>query len=182
MTTIAVIVGSLRKGSFNRLLAQALREVAPASFELNEVAIGELPFYNEDLDTGSPPAQWRSFREQIRNSDAVLFITPEYNRGVPGVVKNAIDVGSRPMKDSIWRGRPSTVISLTRGKLGAMAANHNLKHTLGAIGSPVMAFPEANLGDADSLFDASGKLTNEHTRKFLGNVMTEFDSWIGRFK
>ena len=182
MNNIAVIVGSLRKDSYNRKLAQALIELAPASLQLSEVGIGELPFYNEDLETNSPPAPWQSFRERIRNSDAVLFVTPEYNRGVPGVLKNAIDVGSRPMKDSVWMRRPTTVISLTQGKLGAMAANHNLRHMLAVIGSPVMGYPEAYLGDAGKLFDADGKLSNEETRKFLGKVLSEFDTWIGRFK
>src|SRR5688572_24531679 len=122
MRDIALIVGSLRQGAYTRLVAQALIELAPPALQLNEVGIGELPFYNQDLETETPPAPWRTFRDHIRKSDAVLFVTPEYNRGMPGVLKNAIDVGSRPPKQSVWRGKPALVVSQTPGKLGAMAA------------------------------------------------------------
>lgn len=110
---IGFIVGSLRQGAYTRLLSQAVQEIAQPALKLTEIGIGELPFYNQDLETDTPPAQWVAFRHQVRRNDAILFITPEYNRGMPGAVKNAIDVGSRPMKDSVWNGRPTAVISLT---------------------------------------------------------------------
>jgi chromate reductase len=182
MTNVGFIVGSLRKGAYTRLLSQAVRELAPASLQLSEISIGELPFYNQDLETATPPAQWVSFREQVKGCDAILFITPEYNRGMPGALKNAIDVGTRPPKQSVWRGKPSAVISLTPGKLGAMAAHQQLRHTLSVIGVPVMPSPEIYLAGAGDLFDGSGKLTNEDTRKQLTSMLSDFETWIGRFK
>jgi len=182
MRNIGFIVGSLRKGAYTRLLSQAIQEIAQPSFKLTEIGIGELPFYNQDLETETPPAQWVAFRNQVKQSDAILFITPEYNRGIPAVVKNAVDVGSRPPKDSVWNGRPVAVISLTPGKFGAMTSNQQLRHSLACIGSPVLPLPEAYLGDAAGLFDANGKLSNEDTRKFLAKVLASFETWIGRFK
>jgi NAD(P)H-dependent FMN reductase len=132
MRNVALIVGSLRQGAYSRLVAQALIELAPPTLQLNEVAIGELPFYNQDLETDTPPAPWRTFRDHIRKSDGVVFVTPEYNRGMPGVVKNAIDVGTRPPKESVWRGKPALVISQTPGKLGGMAGHQQLAGDAGA--------------------------------------------------
>lgn len=182
MRNIALIVGSLRQGAYTRLVAQALIELAPPALKLNEVGIGELPFYNQDLETETPPAQWQTFRDHIRKSDAVLFVTPEYNRGMPGVLKNAIDVGSRPPKQSVWRGKPALIVSQTPGKLGAMAAHQQLRLTLSVIGSPAMPAPEVYLPEAGKLFGPDGKLTAEDTRKLLGSVLNDFDTWIGRFQ
>lgn len=179
---IGFIVGSLRQGAYTRLLSQAVQEIAQPALKLTEIGIGELPFYNQDLETDTPPAQWVAFRHQVRRNDAILFITPEYNRGMPGAVKNAIDVGSRPMKDSVWNGRPTAVISLTPGKLGAMAGNQQLRQTLSVIGSPVLPRPEAYIGNAAALFDDKGKLSSDETRKFLGKALADFETWIGRFK
>lgn len=181
MRNIGFIVGSLRKGAYTRLLSQAIGELAPSSFKLSEIGIGELPFYNQDLETETPPAQWVSFRNQVRSCDAILFITPEYNRGMPGALKNAIDVGSRPPKQSVWRGKPAAVVSLTPGKLGAMAANQQLRLSLSVIGVPVMPSPELYLAGAGELFDGGGKLVREDTRKLLTTALDEFDTWIGRF-
>jgi chromate reductase len=182
MRNIALIVGSLRQGAYTRLVAQALIELAPPALQLNEVAIGELPFYNQDLETETPPAPWRTFRDDIRKSDAVLFVTPEYNRGMPGVLKNAIDVGSRPPKQSVWRGKPALVVSQTPGKLGAMAAHQQLRLTLSVIGSPVMPAPEVYLPEVAKLFGPDSKLAAEDTRKYLSSVLSDFDTWIGRFQ
>jgi chromate reductase len=181
MRDIALIVGSLRQGAYTRLVAQALIELAPPSLKLNEVGIGELPFYNQDLETDTPPPQWRTFRDHIRKSEGVVFVTPEYNRGMPGVVKNAIDVGSRPPKQSLWRGKPTLVVSQTPGKLGAMAANQQLRLTLSTLGSPTMPVPELYIPESGKLFGPDGKLTAEDTRKLLGSALTDFDAWISRF-
>src|SRR5688572_2458982 len=182
MRKLALIVGSLRHGAYTRLVAQALIELAPPTLELNEAGIGELPFYNQDLETQTPPAQWRAFRDHIRRSDGVVFVTPEYNRGMPGVLKNAIDVGSRPPKESVWRGKPALVISQTPGRLGAMAAHQQLRLTLSVSGSPVMPAPEVYLPEAGKLFGPDGKLIAEDTRKLLGSVLADFDTWVGRFQ
>lgn len=182
MRNIALIVGSLRQGAYTRLVAQSLFDLAPSTFKLNEVGIGELPFYNQDLETAMPPTQWRTFREQIRQSDGVVFVTPEYNRGMPGVLKNAIDVGSRPPKESVWRGRPTLVVSQTPGRLGAMSANQQLRLTLSVIGSPAMPAPELYIPEVAKLFGPDGKLTAEDTRKQLSSALADFDAWIGRFQ
>src|SRR5471032_2315647 len=116
--TIAVLVGSLRKESINRKVALALAELAPATLKLNIVEIGDLPLYNEDLEVASPPAAYSSFRQHVRSSDAVLFVTPEYNRSVPAPLKNAIDVGSRPYGQSTWSGKPGAVVSVSPGVIG----------------------------------------------------------------
>ena len=182
MRNVGFIVGSLRKGAYTRLLSQAIVELAPPSLKFSEIGIGELPFYNQDLETATPPAQWVSFRNQVKSSDAILFITPEYNRGMPAAIKNAIDVGSRPMKESVWKGKPAAVISLTPGKLGAMAAHQQLRLALSVIGVPVMPLPEMYLAGAGELFDGGGKLVNEETHKRLVSMLNDFDTWIGRFK
>lgn len=182
MTNIALIVGSLRKGAYTRMVAQALLELAPPTLVLGEVGIGELPFYNQDLETDTPPAQWRTFREHIRESAAVVFVTPEYNRGMPGVLKNAIDVGSRPPKQSVWRSKPALVISQTPGRLGAMAAHQQLRLTLSVLGSPVMPAPEVYIPEVAKLLGADGKLIAEDTRKLLSSVLVDFETWVGRFQ
>lgn len=182
MSNIGFIVGSLRKGAYTRLLSQAIVELAPPSLQLSEIGIGELPLYNQDLDTETPPAPWTSFRNQVKSRDGILFITPEYNRGMPGGVKNAIDVGSRPQKESVWRGKPIAIMSLTPGKLGGMAANQQLRLTLSVLGSPVLPSPEVYLAEAATLFDGTGKLTKEDTRKLLAAALIDFETWIGRFK
>jgi chromate reductase len=182
MTQVGYIVGSLRKAAYTRMLSRALAEIAPSSFKLTEIGIGELPLYNQDLETDTPPPAWTTFRNQVKSSDAVLFITPEYNRGVPAAVKNAIDVGSRPPKQGVWKGKPAAVISLSPGRLGAMAANQQLRLSLSVIGVPVLPSPEMYISEAGKLFDADGKLVNEDTIKSLTQLLKDFETWIGRFK
>lgn len=177
---VAVIVGSLRAAAYSRMLARSLQELAPPSMTLSFVEIGELPHYNQDLETDAPPAGWTHFRRQIQASDAVLFVTPEYNRSMPGALKNALDVGSRPWGQSSWSGKPAAVISVTPGALGAMAANHHLRQVLYAVNLAAMAYPEAYISNAGSLFDQEGKLSNPETKKFLGQFMQAFDQWIER--
>lgn len=182
MTNVGFIVGSLRKGAYTRMLSRAIVEIAPPSFKLTEIGIGELPLYNQDLETDNPPPAWTTFRNQVKSSDAILFITPEYNRGMPGGVKNAIDVGSRPPKQSAWRGKPAAVVSLTPGKLGAMGAHQQLRLTLSVLGVPVMPMPEVYIAEAGKLFDNDGKLASEDTTKLLTSMLNDFDTWIARFK
>ncbi len=177
---IAVIVGSLRKGSYNRMIAKALCGLAPGGTQCDIVEIGNLPLYNPDLEEGSVPPAWEEFRKRIRAADAVLFVTPEYNRSVPGALKNAIDVGSRPPALSVWRGKPAGVVSVTTGALGAFGANHHLRQSLVFLDMPALQQPEAYINGADKLFDASGKLTNDSTREFLKKYMTTFAAWIER--
>ena len=174
---IAVMVGSLRKESYNLKTAKALIAVAPDSLSLEILNIGELPLYNEDLE-GSTPDQWKVFREQLKAFDGVLFVTPEYNRSVPAVLKNAIDVGSRPYGKNSWDGKPGAVVSVSPGNISAFGANHHLRQSLVFINVPAMPQPEAYIGGAAALFDDNGNLTNESTKGFLINFMAAFEKWV----
>ncbi|MBI3549281.1 MAG: NAD(P)H-dependent oxidoreductase [Elusimicrobia bacterium] len=174
---VAVIVGSLRKDSINRKVANALSELAPAGLKLAVVEIGQLSMYNQDLDD-NPPAAWTEFRARIKAADAVLFVTPEYNRSVPAALKNAIDVGSRPYGKSAWNGKPGAVVSASPGAVGGFGANHHLRQSLVFLNVPAMAQPEVYIGGADKLFDESGKLVNEGTRKFLQGFMNAYGAWV----
>ena len=176
--TVAVIVGSLRRESFSKKTANALARLAPQDLKFEAVPIGDLPFYNEDLETQSPPQAWTEFRERIRAADAVLFVTPEYNRSVPGVLKNAIDVGSRPYGASVFNGKPAAVISTSVGALGGFGANHHLRQSLVFLNMPTLAQPEAYVGNSGALFDAEGQLKNESTEKFLRDFGATFGQWI----
>ena len=179
---VGVIVGSLRKGAHTRMLARALPELTPQSLQLVEIGIGDLPLYNYDLETDNPPPAWTAFRTAVKSTDALLFVTPEFNRSMPGALKNAMDVGSRPWGHNAWAGKPGGVISLTPGALGAMAANHHLRQVLLAVNVPAMPYPEAYIPDAETLFDQSGRLTSDATRQFLQTFMEAFAAWVGRFQ
>jgi chromate reductase, NAD(P)H dehydrogenase (quinone) len=174
---ISVVVGSLRKESLNRKVAGALAEIAPMQLKLNIVEIGELPLYNQDLDA-DPPKTWTDFRQQIAASDAVLFVTPEYNRSVPAPLKNAIDVGSRPYGQSVWNGKPGAVISVTPSALGGFGANHHLRQSLVFLNVPMLQQPEAYIGNVDKLLDADGRVISESTNNFLLQFMLAFENWI----
>ncbi len=176
--TVAVLVGSLRKESFSRKTARALVALAPASLKLDIVEIGELPLYNQDLETASPPQAWTSFRERVSQAQAVLFVTPEYNRSVPGCLKNAIDVGSRPYGKSVWSRKPGAVVSVSPGVLGGFGANHALRQSMVFLDVPLLQQPEAYVGGADKLFDAQGELTNPSTKEFLQKFMAAFEQWV----
>lgn len=179
---VGLIVGSLRKGAYSRLMAQAVKELALPSLAFSDIGIGDLPLYNQDLETATPPPAWTAFREEVGRTDAVLFVTPEYNRGMPGALKNAIDVGTRPWGQSIWSARPTAVISVTPGALGAMAAHQQLRLTLSVINSPTLPGPEVYIPGAATLFDEAGKLRNADTRKIITNLLEAFEAWIDRFK
>ena len=175
---VAVFVGSLRAGSYNRMVAHALASVAPDSLKLEIVEIGHLSLYNQDLDD-DPPQEWLDFRGRIKKSDGVIFATPEYNRSVPGVLKNAIDIGSRPYGDSAWDGKPGAVISASPGAIGGFGANHHLRQSLVFLNIPVMQMPEAYIGGVDKSFDENGALTNDKAREFLGKFMKTYAAWVG---
>jgi chromate reductase len=179
LRTVAVLVGSLRRESFNRKIALTMQDLAAGTLTLELVEIGGLPLYNQD-DEATPPAAWVSFRDAIRRADAVLFVTPEYNRSVPGVLKNAIDVGSRPYGKSVFAKKPAGIVSVSPGAIGAFGANHHLRQSLVFLDMPVMQQPEAYIGGADKLFDANGRLTNEATRVFLAQFLDGFAQWIER--
>src|SRR6202521_4938886 len=175
---VCVLVGSLRKASFNGMLANALISLAPSSLKLDIVEIGQLPLYSEDLDAATPPVAWTDFRQRIMAADAVLFVTPEYNRSVPAALKNALDVGSRPYGGSVWDRKPGAVVSSSPGAIGAFGANHHLRQSLVFLNVPTMQQPEAYIGHVDKLFDEHGKLVSDGTRKFLQEFMQAFANWV----
>jgi len=176
---IAVIVGSLRKESFSRKIAKALIELAPESLTLEILEIGELQMYNQDLEE-VPPASWTEFRSRLKGFDGVLFVTPEYNRSVPAVMKNAIDIGSRPYGKNSWDGKPGGVVSVSPGALSGFGANHHLRQSLVFVNVPAMQQPEAYIGNAAKVFDNSGKLTDESTREHLQKFIDAFAQWVVR--
>ncbi len=177
---VAVLVGSLRKESYSRKIARALAALAPPSLRLEEVGIRDLPLYDQDLETAAPPAAWTAFRERVRRADAVLFVTPEYNRSVPGVLKNAVDVGSRPYGKAAFDGKPAAVVSVSPGALGAFGANHHLRQSLVFLNMPTMAQPEAYVGNVAALLDPQGNVTVDATREFLRKFVEAFAAWIER--
>lgn len=174
---IAVLVGSLRKESYNLRTAKELMVLAPESFSLEIINIADLPMFNQDLEP-NPPKEWVTFRKQISAADGFLFVTPEYNRSVPAVLKNAIDVGSRPYGQNSWNEIPGAVVSVSTGNISGFGANHHLRQSLAFVNVPTMAQPEAYIGGASELFDDSGKLTNDSTKDFLKSFMVAFEKWV----
>lgn len=175
---IAVLIGSLRSQSYSRKIAQALIANGSDDLDCAVVEIGDLPMYNQDLDE-APPAEWTRFRTAITGCDAALFVTPEYNRSIPGCLKNALDIGSRPEDKSVWDGLPAGVVSVTPYRSGAFGANHALRQTFVFLNMPVMQQPEAYIGDVADLLDESGG-TKAKASAILRNFMAEFAKWIDR--
>ncbi|QDZ28526.1 NADPH-dependent FMN reductase [Noviherbaspirillum sp. UKPF54] len=176
---VAIFVGSLRKESLNRKMAHALIGLAPPSLKMEIVEIGGLPLYNQDFDP-DPPQPVRDFKQRVQAADAVLFITPEYNRSVPGVLKNAIDTASRPYGQSAWEGKPGAVISVSPGKIGGFGANHHLRQSMVFLDVPMMQQPEAYIGGAGELFDDKGGIANDSTRDLMQKFLQAFAQWIER--
>ena len=178
---VAVFVGSLRKASWSRKVAQSLIALAPESLRPEIVEIGQLPLYNQDLDEGgNPPAAWTAFRQQVKAYDALLFVTPEYNRSIPAPLKNAIDVGSRPFGKSVWYGKPGAVVSVAQGSIGGFGANHHLRQSLVFLNVPCLQMPEAYIGNIANRFDETGALSDNSTREFLQNFMNAYADWVER--
>src|SRR5277367_6185779 len=176
MTTpfdVVAIVGSLRAGSLTRRVVLALAGLTHNALAIETLDIGVLALYNQDVDT-NPPAAWSAFISGVKRADAVLFVTPEYNRSVPGALKNAIDVGSRPYGSSSWDGKPAAIVSVSPGAIGAFGANHHLRQSLVFLNMPILQQPEAYIGGAATLFDSEGKLTNPGTAEFLKKFMQAF--------
>lgn len=176
---IAVLVGSLRKESYNMKTAKALISLAPTSLQLEIVDIGNLPLYNEDLEADAPDA-WTTFRDKIREADGLIFVTPEYNRSVPGVLKNAVDVGSRPSKNNVWTTKPAGVISVTPGKLGAFGANQHLRQSLSAVNVAIMPQPEMYIAGAAALLNEQNKFSDESTVELFKKFISRFEDWMAR--
>lgn len=176
---VAVFIGSLRKDSLNRKMANALAAIAPATLKLSVVEIGQLPLFNQDFEA-NPPQAVKDLKQRVKAADAVLFVTPEYNRSVPGVLKNAIDVASRPYGDSAWDRKPCAIVSVSGGALGAFGANHHLRQSLVFLNMPAMQQPEAYVGNGASLFDDNGALSNQTTKDLMQKFLQAFAKWIER--
>ena len=177
---VAVMVGSLRQGSINRQFAQALTRMVPAHVQLQLVELGQLPLYNAD-DDGKEVAATLQFRDAVRAADAVLFVTPEYNRSIPGVLKNALDQGSRPYGHSVWEGKPAAVIGLTPGATGTAMAQQHLRNVLSYFNMPTMMQPEAYIQAGDDFFTADGQIT-ERSQRFVQKFVDQFVAWVAQHR
>jgi chromate reductase len=175
--SVAVVVGSLREGSLNRKLAHELVRLAPAGLNFTFVGIGALPLFNQDLEA-TPPPEWEAFRAEIRPKDAILFVTPEYNRSIPGVLKNAVDVGSRPYGHSVWTKKPGAIVSASPGAMGGFGSNHHLRQSCVFLDMPIMPQPEAYLSHIGDAFGDDGRLKDEKTAGFMASFMAAYADWV----
>lgn len=179
-TTVAVIVGSLRKDSYNRQLAQAMAKMAPAGLVLQEVSIADLPLYNQDHDGAEVPAVL-AFRDAVRAAHAVLFVTPEYNRSMPGALKNALDQGSRPYGQSVWAGKPAAVIGMSPGAIGTALAQQHLRNVLSHLDMPTLGQPEMFVQYKDGFFNADGSV-GEGSAKYVDRFLQRFAAWVAQHR
>lgn len=178
---IGFIVGSLRKESINRQLARALMKLLPSDFKSSLIEIGDLPLYNQDLD-GAQPAAVTHFKEQIAQASGIVFVTPEYNRSIPGVLKNALDHGSRPWGDNTWQGKPAGVLGTSPGAIGTALAQQHLRNVLAFLGMPTLTQPEVFLHYQDGMIDEQGHITNEKTQAFLQGWVDAYIAWFKKVK
>lgn len=180
---IGVLVGSLRKGSYSKAVAKALATQFPSDYEIAFIKIGSLPFFNQDLEEiHNEPGEWQEFRRQVQACNAFVFVTPEYNRSVPAVLKNAIDVGSRPRGQNVWDGKPALVVSVTPGATGAFGANHALRQSLVFLNMPTVQQPEAYIGSVTKYIDPDGKITNPGELKYfhlLADALVKYIDHLG---
>jgi chromate reductase len=179
---IAVLIGSLRANSFSSRVAAAFEEAAPDSLQFRHVSIGDLPLYNQDLDGDKAPTAYVPFREAIADADGILIVSPEYNRSVPGGLKNAIDIGSRPTGKGVLNGKPAAVISQSPGPMGGFGANHIIRQSLVPLDMPIVQQPEIYLGQIAAALDDDGRLIDDHVRNLLGKLAAAFEALITRTK
>lgn len=175
MTKVGILVGSLRKESFSKKLAANVASLFPNEYETEFVEIGDLALYNQDFDDeNNAPPEYTTFRNKMKEMEAVLFVTPEYNRSIPAVLKNALDVGSRPYGASVWNNKPAAIISQSPGKLSGFGANHHLRQPLVFLNMPILQQPEAYIGNVADILDEDGKIKDEGTVKFLQSFVDAF--------
>jgi chromate reductase len=176
---IGYVIGSLRKDSWNRKLANALIKLAPTDFNFKELRIGDLPLYDQDDDRSQAPEVQR-LKSELRAVDAVMFVTPEYNRSIPGVLKNALDHASRPYGHSAWSGKPAGVIGASPGAISTAVAQLHLRTILAYLDMPTLGQPEAYIQVRDGFFDEAGNIANAESRKFLHGWMDKYAAWVKR--
>jgi len=176
---VGYVIGSLRKDSINRKLANALIKLAPPDFNFRELRIGDLPLYDQDEDRSQAPEVQR-LKSELRTVDAVMFVTPEYNRSIPGVLKNAIDHASRPYGQNAWAGKPAGVIGASIGAISTAVAQLHLRTILAYLDMPTLGQPEAYIQVKDGFFDEAGNIANPESRKFLHGWMDKYATWVKR--
>ncbi len=174
---VAVLIGSLRQGSFNRHLALAVGRLAPPEFTFEHLRIDHLPLYNQDFD-GAYPDECKRLKQEVEAADALLFVTPEYNRSIPGVLKNAIDIASRPWGANSFAGKPAAVIGISIGATGTALAQQHLRGVLAYLDVPTLGQPEVFIHNKDGLMDAEGKISSEGTQKFLQGFVDRYVAWV----
>jgi chromate reductase len=177
---IAVLAGSIRRDSFNRQLANSLKKLAPPEFSFHDLRIDDLPLYNQD-DDGSPAEPVKRLKREIADAQGILFVTPEYNRSVPGVLKNAIDHASRPYGESAWAGKPAGVVGASVGAAGTSMAQQHLRNMLAYLDMPTLGQPEVFLHVKDGFFDAHGDIASADTKQFLQRWMDRYAAWVKAF-
>ncbi len=177
---VVAIVGSLRKESFTLKIAKALAKLTPDNLKLDVVTLHDIPFFNQDLEA-TPPADWVAFREKLHKSNGVLFVTPEYNRSIPGVLKNAIDVGSRPYGKSSFLGKPTGIVSNSPGPLGGVSAAKHLQNILPGISGPILGQPEIYLSGVGDAFDDKGELIKELLQAVLKQYIDAYAAFVEKF-
>lgn len=180
MKKVGFFVGSLRNKSFNMAIAKYMASVAPTDVEVQIVEIGQLPFFTEDMEA-TPPQEWVDFRTTIQNLDGYVFFTPEYNRSFPAVLKNALDVGSRPYGQNSWDGKPGAVVGVSLGSMGAFGACQHLMHVLSFLNIYTMHQPEAYIGNIMASVDENGAVTNAETQQFIKSIIEAFSAWMDNF-
>lgn len=179
---IGVLVGSSRRDSFSKKIADAISALMPEGFEMKQIDISSLTLFNQDFDDdGKTPAEWMTFREEVKKLDGFLFVTPEYNRSVPPVLKNALDIASRPYGQNVWSGKPGAVISVSPGNIGGFGANHHLRQILTFLDVYTMQQPEAYIGNVTAMLDSEGKVSDERSNAFLQSLADAFGNWVNKF-
>jgi chromate reductase, NAD(P)H dehydrogenase (quinone) len=174
------VAGSLRAGSYNRALLRAAQEMAPGALRIEVADLIDLPMFNADVDARGTPAAVTELRMLIRDADGLLLVTPEYNHGVPGVLKNAIDWLSQPLRGNVLEGKPTAIMGASTGLAGTARAQSQLRQSFVLTNTPVMLQPEVLVGRAQERFDTGGRLTDEPTRRFLGLFLDQFAAWLVR--
>lgn len=180
MKKLGVIIGSLRKDSYNRKVATYMASQLGNDFEVEIIEIGDLPLYNQDFDD-APPQEWVDFRKKVAEKNAYLFVSPEYNRSMPAVLKNALDVASRPMGENVWAKKPGAIVTVSPGKMGGFGSSQHLRQTMSFLDIYIMNQPEAYIGEIQDALDENGNLTSERTQSFLQKISSEFVNWTKNF-
>ena len=178
---IGLIVGSLRKDSYNKKIAKYIGKKINSKNQYEFIEIGDLPLYNEDIDHDNPPKSYSEFRKKLDEFQAFIFFTPEYNRSIPAVLKNALDIGSRPYGSNKWDGKPAGIVSISPGAMGAFGANHHLRQCLTFLNMPTLQQPEMYLGHINKMIDENGEINSDYINKLCDKFVVTFETWIEKF-